>query len=74
MDAAVFEQVYEAFQDFHAYFGPLFGRRESRDQVADIISKPCWFRGAAQRRESLGDGPGVSQGDAAVSHRGPLGR
>ena len=32
MDAAAFEQVYEAFQDFHAYFGPLFGRRESREQ------------------------------------------
>ena len=31
MDAAAFEQVYGAFQDFHAYFGPLFGRREARD-------------------------------------------
>ena len=31
MGMAAFEQVYEAFQDFHAYFGPLFGRREERD-------------------------------------------
>ena len=31
MDTAAFEQVHEAFQGFHAYFGPLFGRRESRD-------------------------------------------
>ena len=31
MDAAVFEQVYGVFQDFHAYFAPLFGRREARD-------------------------------------------
>ena len=31
MDAASFEQVYEAFEDFHTYFGPLFGRRESRE-------------------------------------------
>ena len=31
MDAAAFEQVYGAFQDFHAYFAPLFGRREARD-------------------------------------------
>ena len=31
MDASAFEQVYGAFQDFHAYFGPLFGRREARD-------------------------------------------
>ena len=31
MDASAFEQVYRAFQDFHAYFVPLFGRREARD-------------------------------------------
>ena len=31
MDVSAFEQVYGAFQDFHAYFGPLFGRREARD-------------------------------------------
>ena len=31
MDAAVFEQVYGVFQDFHACFDPLFGRGESRD-------------------------------------------
>ena len=31
MDAAAFEQVYGAFGDFHAYFAPLFGRRETRD-------------------------------------------
>ena len=31
MDTSAFEQVYGAFQDFHAYFGPLFGRREARD-------------------------------------------
>ena len=31
MDAAVFEQVYGVFQDFHACFAPLFGRGETRD-------------------------------------------
>ena len=31
MDAADLERVYEAFQDFHAYFAPVFGRRESRE-------------------------------------------
>ena len=31
MDAAAFEQVYGAFQDFHAYFAARFGRRETRD-------------------------------------------
>ena len=42
IDAAVFEQVYEASQGFHAYFGPLFGRRESREITAVIISKLSW--------------------------------
>ena len=31
MDAADLERVYEAFQEFHAYFAPAFGRRESRE-------------------------------------------
>ncbi len=31
MDAAAFEQVYQDFQEFHAYFAPLFGRRETRE-------------------------------------------
>ena len=31
MDGAAFEQVHEAFQDFQAYLGPVFGRRESQD-------------------------------------------
>ena len=42
MDAAAFEQVYGAFGDFHAYFAPLFGRRETRG-TACIISRPCWY-------------------------------
>ena len=31
MDAADLERVYEAFEDFHAYFAPVFGRWESRE-------------------------------------------
>ena len=31
MDAAAFEQVYQAFGEFHSLFGPLFGRSESRE-------------------------------------------
>ena len=42
MDAAAFEQVYGAFQDFHAYFAPLFGRRR-RGSTAVIISRLCWY-------------------------------
>ena len=42
IDAAVFEQVYEASQGIHAYLGPLFGRRESRESTAFIISRLSW--------------------------------
>ena len=37
MDAAAFEQVYQAFVDFHAYFAALFGRRESRDHSQNYL-------------------------------------
>ena len=39
MDASAFEQVYGAFQDFHAYFGPLFGRREARVDLAEELAQ-----------------------------------
>ena len=31
MDAVALERVSEAFQDFHDYFAPDFGRREARE-------------------------------------------
>ena len=31
MDAAELARVYEAFQDFHDYFGPAFGRKQPRE-------------------------------------------
>ena len=37
MDAAAFEQVYGAFGDFHAYFAPLFGRRETREHSGHYL-------------------------------------
>ena len=37
MDAVAFEQVYGAFQDFHAYFAALFGRRETRDHSRQYL-------------------------------------
>ena len=75
MDGAAFEQVHEAFQDFQAYLGPVFGRRESQDHSRYYLQAPGAAGAiprAAQRREPVGDGPGVSQGDAALPHRVPL--
>ncbi len=37
MDAAAFEQVYESFRGFHAYFAPLFGRRETREHSGHYL-------------------------------------
>ena len=31
MGAAALEQVYEAFREFHDYFAPAFGRKQSRE-------------------------------------------
>ena len=75
MDAVVFEQVYEAFQDFHSYLGPLFGRREARDLSRHYLQALLVQSGERRNAENLSEMvPGVSQGGAAVSHRVPLGR
>ena len=75
MDAAVIDQLYEAFGGFHAYFGPLFGRKESREHSRHYLQALLVETGERRkRRESVGDGSGVSPGDAAVPDRIPLGR
>ena len=55
MDAAVFEQVCEAFQDFHAYFGPLFGRRESRDHSRHYLQALLVQSGERRNAENLSE-------------------
>ena len=37
MDAAAFEQVYQYFQDFHANFAGLFGRRETPERSGHYL-------------------------------------
>ena len=74
MDTSAFEQVYGAFQDFHAYFGPLFGRREARDHSRHYLQALLVQSGERRNAENLSETvSGVSQGDAAVSHRIALG-
>ena len=55
MDAAAFEQVYEAFGDFHAYFGPLFGRRESRDHSSHYLQALLVQAGERRNAENLSE-------------------
>ena len=37
MDAAALERVYEAFQEFHAYFAPAFGRKQWRERSGQYL-------------------------------------
>ena len=60
MDAAAFEQVYEAFQDFHAYFAPLFGRREARDLSRHYLQALLVQSGERRNAENLSETVPVS--------------
>ena len=55
MDASAFEQVYGAFQDFHAYFGPLFGRREARDHRRHYLQALLVQSGERRNAENLSE-------------------
>ena len=60
MDAAAFEQVYGAFQDFHAYFAPLFGRRETRDHSRHYLQALLVQSGERRNAENLSESVGIS--------------
>ena len=60
MDAAAFEQVYGAFQNFHAYFAPLFGRRETRDHSRHYLQALLVQSGERRNAENLSESVGVS--------------
>ena len=55
MDTSAFEQVYGAFQDFHAYFGPLFGRREARDHSCHYLQALLVQSGERRNAENLSE-------------------
>ena len=60
MDAAAFEQVYESFVKFHAYFGGLFGRRESRDHSRHYLQALLVQSGERRNAENLSEAVPVS--------------
>ena len=60
MDAAAFEQVYEAFQDFHSYFASLFGRREARDLSRHYLQALLVQSGERRNAENLSETVPVS--------------
>ncbi len=55
MDAAAFEQVYKSFQDFHAYFAELFGRRETRERSGHYLQALLVQSGERRNAENLSE-------------------
>ena len=55
MDAAAFEQVYQDFQEFHAYFAPLFGRRETREHSGHYLQALLVQSGERRIAENLSE-------------------
>ena len=63
MDVAAFEQVYGAFGDFHAYFAPLFGRRETREHSGHYLQALLVQSGERRNAENLSETvPGSARG------------
>ena len=55
MDAAAFEEVYRAFQDFHAYFATLSGRRKTRDHSRHYLQALLVQSGERRNAENLSE-------------------
>ncbi len=55
MDGAAFEQVYQDFQEFHAYFAPLFGRRETRERSGHYLQALLVQSGERRNAENLSE-------------------
>ena len=63
MDAAAFEQVYGSFRDFHAYFAPLFGHRETREHSGHYLQALLVQSGERRNAENLSETvPGSARG------------
>ena len=55
MDAAAFEQVYQDFQEFHAHFAGLFGRRETRERSQHYLQVLLVQPGERRNAENLSE-------------------
>ena len=55
MGAAAFEQVYGNFGDFHPYFAPLFGGRETRDHSRHYLQALLVQFGERRNTENLSE-------------------
>ena len=55
MDTAAFERVYRDFQEFHAYFAGLFGRRETRERSGHYLQALLVQSGERRNAENLSE-------------------
>ena len=55
MDAAAFERVYQDFEEFHAYFAGLFGRRETRKRSQHYLQALLAQPGDRRNAENLSE-------------------
>ncbi len=60
VDAAALGQMCGAFQDFHTYFSPLFGRRESREHGQNYLQALLVQSQDRRNAENLSESVGVS--------------
>ena len=66
MDVAALERVDGAFQDFHAYFSPLSGRRESQEQGSRYVRALLVQSQDRRNAENLSESVGYQRGRCSV--------
>ena len=60
MDAANFERVYDGFQQFHAFFARVFGRKQWRERSRNYLQALLVQAGERRNAENLSESVGVS--------------
>ena len=55
MDASALEGVYEGLQDFHAYFAPVFGRKQLRERGGQYLQGLLVQSGERRNAENLSE-------------------
>ena len=60
MDAAEFQRVYEAFEEFHSCFAPAFGRKQRREHGRHYLQALLVQSGERRNAENLSESVGVS--------------
>ena len=60
MDAAALAGVYEGLQEFHAYFAPVFGRKQWRERGGQYLQGLLVQSGERRNAENLSEAVGAS--------------